>query len=451
MWKLPLQSKLGWALALVTVVALGIDPSTQQILDFEVQERVLENVTAKVGKAGAYYSKSLFEPEKDWESWYRSRDLPRFQASILSALSGNVFQPYSSCPSPATRCEWPDFSSLGICSAVRNVTQKTTRECKGGKQGASNCTYTIPLTIELPDGGRNTTISMNYINDTEKSDGNHILRTKFVHGEEDVVGQFVVVRHQNDSWSDDSSEPASPEVLVSDLRWCKKTYKNVTASVGSSGAGSESIDNELLSFVNRQIKDGRWGVTLTTPDEKENYTISNNLEAYLPVYLEQVLTVELEQQAARDDVSRLDLSKVLMKPSFLSTSTEVEEMMDDLSETLTNQLRTNDDGDNREATKVDGTAFFKEPVIVVRWGWFVLPALEVFFTIVLLFWVIIINGSVPLLKTSVMAYMVYPLSGWRNEEMVVEGQTGEKLDRLAEGMCGKMEESDGGYAIFKQQ
>lgn len=42
MWKLPLQSRLGWALALVTVVALGIEPSAQQILAFPVRERALK-------------------------------------------------------------------------------------------------------------------------------------------------------------------------------------------------------------------------------------------------------------------------------------------------------------------------------------------------------------------------------------------------------------------------
>ena len=62
MWKLPLQSRLGWALALVTVVALGIEPSAQQILAFPVQERALKNVTTEIGKADMYYSKSLFQP-----------------------------------------------------------------------------------------------------------------------------------------------------------------------------------------------------------------------------------------------------------------------------------------------------------------------------------------------------------------------------------------------------
>ncbi|KAI8721336.1 hypothetical protein NCS52_00580900 [Fusarium sp. LHS14.1] len=453
MWKLPLQSRLGWALAFVTVVALGIEPSTQQILAFPVQERVLKNVTAEIGKADMYYSKSLFQPgEGDGQILDCSIDLPRFQASVISALAGDVFQSYFNCPSPATRCEWPDFSSLGICTAVSNVTEQTKRKCEEGDKGVSNCTYTIPLTLESREGSKNTTISMKYYKDTEHGDGSensHVLRTSFVPGDKDVVGQFVVVRHRNDSWGDESSDPKSPEVLVSDLRWCEKMYMEVSAS--PSGPDSGSVDDKLLQFASNEFEAGRWFLKFTTPDGQENYTITRDLEEYLPMYLGQVLTVELEQQMAHGVASRPDLSRALKTPGFLSTETDVEKLMNNLADTLTNQLRTNDNGDNRNATTVNGTAFINEPVIMVRWEWFILPLMEVFLTVVLLFWVIVINKDGPLLKTSIMAYLIYPLRGWREDEMSVAGrQTKEKLGRLAEVMRGRMGESGGGYAIFKQ-
>ncbi|UPK90307.1 hypothetical protein LCI18_001242 [Fusarium solani-melongenae] len=453
MWKLPLQSRLGWALALVTVVALGIEPSAQQILAFPVQERTLKNITTKIGKADMYYSKSLFQPgEGDGQILDRSIDLPRFQASVISALAGDVFQPYFNCPSLATRCEWPDFSSLGICSAVSNVTEQTKRKCEEGDKGVSNCTYTIPLTLESREGSKNTTISMKYHEDTEHGDGSensHVLRTSFVPGDKDVVGQFVVVRHRNDSWGDDSSEPKSPEVLVSDLRWCEKMYMEVSAN--PSGPDSGSVNDKLLQFASNEFEGGRWFLKFTTPDGQENYTITRDLEEYLPMYLGQVLTVELEQQMAHGVASRPDLSRALKSPGFLSTETDVEKLMTNLADTLTNQLRTNDNGDNRNATTVNGTAFINEPVIMVRWEWFILPLMEVFFTVVLLFWVIVINRDGPLLKTSIMAYLIYSLRGWREDEMSVTGrQTKEKLGRLAEVMRGRMGESGGGYAIFKQ-
>ncbi|KAJ4329501.1 hypothetical protein N0V84_000136 [Fusarium piperis] len=456
MWKLPLQSRLGWALALVTVVAMGIEPSAQQILVFPVQERALKNITAEIGKADMYYSKSLFQPgEGEGQILDRGIDLARFQASVISALAGDVFQPSFDCPSPASRCEWPDFSSLGICSAVKNVTEQTKRKCEEEDKGVSNCTYTVPLTLESREGSKNTTISMKYHDGTEHDDGSeksHVLRTSFVPGDKDVVGQFVVVRHRNDTWGDESLEPKSPEVLVLDLRWCEKMYKDVSVSASPSGPSSQNVDDKLLQFASNEFEAGRWFLKFTTPDGQANYTITRDLEEYLPMYLGQVLTVELEQEMAHGVASRLDLSRALKSPGFLSTETDVDKLINNLADTLTNQLRTSDNGDNRNATTVEGTAFINEPVIMVRWEWFILPIMEVFLTVSLLFWVIVINRDGPLLKTSVMAYLVYPLRGWRQDEMSVTGrQTCEKLDRLAEVMRGRMGENGGGYAIFKQE
>jgi hypothetical protein len=62
-WTLPLQSKLGCALALITILSLGIDPSAQQILDFPIKERRLDNVTAEMGVAQNYSSKSFLQRE----------------------------------------------------------------------------------------------------------------------------------------------------------------------------------------------------------------------------------------------------------------------------------------------------------------------------------------------------------------------------------------------------
>ena len=52
---------LAWGLAIVTVVALGIDPSAQQILDFPARTSPLTNVTAVLGRAGNYVSKGYLE------------------------------------------------------------------------------------------------------------------------------------------------------------------------------------------------------------------------------------------------------------------------------------------------------------------------------------------------------------------------------------------------------
>jgi len=59
LWHMQRGSIIGWALALVTVVSLGIGPSSQQVLDFPSRESVLRNATVTLGRADSFRSKGL--------------------------------------------------------------------------------------------------------------------------------------------------------------------------------------------------------------------------------------------------------------------------------------------------------------------------------------------------------------------------------------------------------
>ncbi|KAF4979262.1 hypothetical protein FZEAL_4507 [Fusarium zealandicum] len=461
-WKLPLQSKLGWALAMVTVIALGIEPSAQQILDFPVQERILDNTTASIGKADNYFSKGFLQiPGANWQTWEDNGDLPKFQASVLNALAGEVFQPYFSCPRPASRCEWPKFTSLGICGTLHNVTDDSTRRCKRTTNAAfRNCTYSIPL---APDGANKANVTMEYNNMAVHNPGDlgsQILGTAFVDGLSDAsVGQFAVVRHKDGVWAsqkDKPSVPALPEVLVADFRWCRKTYKGVGASGGSLNGSAEDFDSTMLDFVSAEpmpYKDGQsyYFATLTTPDKTENFTVTRTLEDYLPNYLNSLLTVQLLEPVTGGAPLQMDFSQAL-KVGFVLANADMKKLTRNLAAALTNQMRSKDPGDNRDSTTVRGVAYINEPFIVVRWEWFILPAAETLLMAALLLWSMLLTRKVPLLRTSVTAFLLYPLRGWEQEHLTVRGvQTSEKLDKLAEGMCGKMEMVDGKHGIVKHE
>lgn len=51
------------ALAFVTIVGLGVEPSAQQILAFESRQTTLTNVTAVMGIATLYSTKAFFPSE----------------------------------------------------------------------------------------------------------------------------------------------------------------------------------------------------------------------------------------------------------------------------------------------------------------------------------------------------------------------------------------------------
>ena len=63
------RALISWTLAIITIAALGVDPSAQQILDFPTRLTPLKNVTAVFGQANNYISKGYLEGEKSqWPS-----------------------------------------------------------------------------------------------------------------------------------------------------------------------------------------------------------------------------------------------------------------------------------------------------------------------------------------------------------------------------------------------
>ena len=70
---------LSSTLALVTILALAIEPSAQQILDFPTRRSILSNVTAQVGRADVWNSKAFLAAN-------RSEALRMFTPSALCSL-----------------------------------------------------------------------------------------------------------------------------------------------------------------------------------------------------------------------------------------------------------------------------------------------------------------------------------------------------------------------------
>ncbi|KAL2682804.1 hypothetical protein Neosp_007259 [[Neocosmospora] mangrovei] len=444
-WTLPLQSKLGCALALITILSLGIDPSAQQILDFPIKERKLDNVTAEMGVAQNYSSKSFLQREG------------------ASSLAGEPFQPNFKCPSPATSCEWPEFSTLGVCSTLHDVTDKTTRECEESETNSyfQQCNYTVPLLKQSElEKEEDEKPSLRYLNNAayKNQEDTQILHTEFKSMSMDGwLGQLLVIRHENGSWistGKGKSRPPDAEVFVADFKWCKRVFKGVKSSNEAIDSKSERSTNTMLKYIEQPklSEDVRINyVIFGTPDGDETFWVASTLEGRLPYYLEHLLTVTMTEQANGSPRSQVDLTTPL-NAGFIFKLADMEKLTSDIAATLTNQLRSSNPGDNKDAEMVKGTAYIREPVIEVRWVWLILPAAATFLMVVLLVWNILLVKGVPLLKGSVMPYLFYPLRGWKEEELRIAGvQTVEKLDVLASRMQGKMEANEGGYGIYRMK
>ncbi|KAI0536621.1 hypothetical protein GGR58DRAFT_528092 [Xylaria digitata] len=102
-----LRAISAWALALLTLAALGFEPSIQQTIEPLTRQTLLRN------------------------------------AVILNGAVGSVQDPNFSCPEPAVECTWDQFDTLAVCADYTNSTNTVTWEC-GVWDGEKYCTFIFP-------------------------------------------------------------------------------------------------------------------------------------------------------------------------------------------------------------------------------------------------------------------------------------------------------------------
>lgn len=135
--------------AVVTVLALAIDPFTQQVLSYPVRPMEVTNDTAP----------SI--PRTDWfnggVSNVDTSQSPELKA-VFRGMYDGVLDVDFSCPTG--NCTWPLYDSLGICSTCIDTSEKTSVTCESvdtSQCGLPNaiipvvsclrCTYTMPVPI----------------------------------------------------------------------------------------------------------------------------------------------------------------------------------------------------------------------------------------------------------------------------------------------------------------
>ncbi|KAF2802020.1 uncharacterized protein BDZ99DRAFT_212767 [Mytilinidion resinicola] len=120
--------------------------------------------------------------------------------------------------------------------------------------------------------------------------------------------------------------------------------------------------------------------------------------------------------------------------NFLKTS-NISDVTQNIADILTGLMRSNNPGDNPNATMFKGEAHFLTTFVDVRWPWIILPLAETLLTIILLAISILLARHQPLLKKSVTALLVHGLEGWSDDELDVgRPETAESLEGMAKGM-----------------
>lgn len=118
--------------AILTILAVAVDPFAQQILAFPSNRVQLHNETAYVQAAHGYIT-----------AWSRAGDFrlegtqhelspneiePTMQLAILNGLA-QTYKPLGPV-CPTKDCEYPDFVTFGTCSTCEDVTAASTQMCR---------------------------------------------------------------------------------------------------------------------------------------------------------------------------------------------------------------------------------------------------------------------------------------------------------------------------------
>ncbi|KUI72490.1 hypothetical protein VM1G_07622 [Cytospora mali] len=447
-----------WSLAVVSIVALGYDPSAQQILSFPVRDTKLNNVTAEIGTATQYWSKAYLQDldgstgSFDYATQFNN-DLFKLESSIIDGISGSIFQPMYSCP--GDRCQWDTFTTLGVCSEHQNVTDRVKVKCTGRTDDVLNCTYTFPSDPPVQPYAAEPFIMQFAQQEGPASHSTTLFQSTGYIGIENIsdgtlgYGAVLYTSKVTDREVGDLKTPPAADLSYTAWYWCAQTVHNLTANRHAIAAAPTAYERLSYNGTSQDITGSLESlITYIAPSTGALYNVDLNADGSLFDYISGLLTrkiVDAHPHAGTTfDSDSLDLSM------FLYTS-DIGNVADDLASTLTNQLRSVNPGDNTNATIFSGDVYDEETYISVNWYWLMLPMAETLLVVVLLGVSMVLTAGEPLLKTSLIALLVHGLDGWTKEDVAIEGREDEhKLEHLAEHMNARLrDDGDGGFRFVR--
>ncbi|KAI0009541.1 hypothetical protein F4779DRAFT_582058 [Xylariaceae sp. FL0662B] len=427
-----------WALALVTLVALGIEPSAQQMLEPVSRQAPLTNVTAQIGRSGNYTSKAIWSGSINSYGGPRdpNADLLALQTSIANGAVGAVPKVNFHCPEPAVRCTWEQFSTIAVCANFANVTDTVKKACRSDDDWYI-CTYTFP---------EGETIEMKYTTPRNSYGGSLFNSSQSWKNSSNVIGGVLYGTRVTDRFSGNSS--LHTEAFTITWNWCLKTYPKVVAS--PAGIQEASFSSEPFQLYNWSPADQLPGEFFKydfyyTESSEQLYNISvsvvTGLFGYINKLFSRGVTSPLEGDAVDTDFS---IGEFLYLADLANFTRNIED-------TLTNQIRNADSGDNIDAVMWPGQTFYTETYWDVHWPWIILPIAEVLLTAVLLAVSIVFTRHQTLFKSSSLALLFHGLHSC--EEKVPrqdsQGNT-EELEDLAKRVIVEFRKDENGILKFIQ-
>ena len=439
--------------AAITVLALAMDPFTQQIIHISNEWRPLTNGSASLPVTAAIlmgHTPVHHQPAVTLvNGWHHSSE------RVLQAMRAGLysFAPPSSFVCSTGNCMWSEFSSLGICSSCNNVTGRTIVRCQAGTQyydyhdyNTTTCTYSTPnganLTAIFASKSRlapvGTLLSANAYFSAKGAFDISFIRF----GSNYYESSNVTERIANGS---DKAVPV-PQAYDCGVRFCEIT------------SAPSYHDGKLIDNATKEVG-------LRTPKElcsmnETRYTTDPH--QLLPADVSSPPSSEvdvspLHHKYMTDCWSYSDLISAawnFFHMSLIARSTFVNgdasafywENDGDIPRTLQNVVRSvnNYIRQGPDSTRVEGTAWISEPYIHIQWSWLVLPVSLVFLSALFLGLSICFSmeKSKVIWKSSSLAMLFHGLSDGSQGEPYLRS-LGE-MDGIAHRIWARLAEDDKG-------
>ncbi|GAP82843.1 hypothetical protein SAMD00023353_0103750 [Rosellinia necatrix] len=445
----PIKALITVGFSLLTILALGLDASAQQLLQFPTQETEVNDESAIMGVATGYTSKSI-NAQLPIQA-LNTKVIP-LQFEILNTLRGSTYNSYFTCPQKAARCEWDSLATLGVCSSWNSASvasdgcAMTTAYAPGTR---SNVTYAVcNYTLSNPHSENPELAAVLFpqqanlsfrLPSVDSISGNKVFESHFIPGpyiypSGTEFGEFWALKgpRSTNVSTQASFKPPDAEAFYASFWWCSKSFQGITAEPG--GVKYAGKSSERLSFLFNTTNSTTEGGSIFTYAANStglNYTLDESTFESLQEYFHSLLMAE-----ASDDTTAIADGSLLAKGGLLYEQ-DLENITISITDTLTNILRSRALDENAKITDVAGRVFYDETYVRIQWLWLLLPLAETTLVTFLFVFSVVITSKQPLLKDSVLAYLA---TAAQDDAQTMPGlkitprTSQQKLDGLAENM-----------------
>ncbi|KAK3693320.1 hypothetical protein B0T22DRAFT_476173 [Podospora appendiculata] len=445
------RALLGCGFALITLAALGIETTAQQILEFPTRDYAIPGAKAELGVATLYNSTAFRGSGIPSLNHNLTTHLLSYESAMVNSALGVKTQPYFKCPDAATNCTFPVYATLGVCGEFQNRTSELTAVCKTHNSSVKTCTYDWPgfstvgsetapkMSFNHSNGGFLDLFKSHY-----QSDGAHSryeLRMNYLRvRKEDVIN---------------GSYP-NPELLEARWAWCAQTYNSTKIVSNTLIRGPVSTELLTEGSINKAL--GNMYVEYKANSTGDTYNVAYNTVGWIWENIKTGLTSAVSRQGGPEanGILHLDRDQATNTENHLGLfllGADMAEVTANIATTMSNFIRSPTTGENSNATVLGGQAFGRETYIHVRWGWLILPLSETLITAGLLVTTILYTGGLgkPLLKSSTLGLLFYPLERQLAREVddcLEDGETEERLLEVAKGLVVQFRDDEEGKLRF---